>query len=338
MQNIVLPRRAEQSGAAFSSVGSPAPDDVSNVFALLHDGIERRIAGALITIVEVEGGSARGLGAQMAVLADGRYCGYVSGGCIEPAIASEAMRCIEGKRDAVLRFGVGSPFLDIRLPCGGSIEVHIHVNLDKLMIAQAIEHRARRDAFAIEFVPTSGHSALRFPIDKEQRSGWHNDTFRRCYAPQTRLLLIGRGLELEQTVRIAASAGLDVVAFCADDDSAAAATAVGAATTRLTTPRLVPALPIDAWTAVVFLFHDHDWEAALLPAALKAEPYFIGAMGSRRTHQFRRERLLAAGVPQRDVDKVKGPIGLFGPTRDAASLALSILAELTERRLQLEAA
>ncbi|MDM9627572.1 XdhC family protein [Rhizobium sp. S152] len=82
---------------------------------------------ALATLVEVQGGSARALGAQMAITDQGLYCGFVSGGCTEAAVAAEAVAAIEKRMDRFLRLGVGSPFFDIRLPCGGSINIAIHV-------------------------------------------------------------------------------------------------------------------------------------------------------------------------------------------------------------------
>jgi len=81
---------------------------------------------------------------------------------------------------------------------------------------------------------------------------------------------------------------------------------------------------------VVVLFHDHDWEAAILGEALASPCRYIGAMGSVRTHQQRCARLLAAGHSLAEIDRIRGPIGLFGPTRDASTLAISVLAELAQ--------
>jgi xanthine dehydrogenase accessory factor len=334
MQEVVVPQRFAAPQTRATPGGSP--DDSSAIFDLLQHGIERALGTALITVVEVEGGSARGPGAQMAVLSDGRYCGYISGGCLEAVIAAEALKCMAQQRDTVLRFGVGSPFVDVRLPCGGSIELHVHVGSDAELIAEARMHLARREAFAIELTPARAGIELAYPIGRDRRTGWHEETFRRCYPPTTRLVLIGRGLELEQTARIAAAAGTEVLAFCADDASLQTALSCGAGAARLSTPDEVPQLPIDAWTAVILLFHDHDWELAFIRDALQARPFYIGAMGSLRAHETRCRRLLAEGVAEADIARVKGPVGLFGPTRDATSLAISILADVTERRLQLD--
>src|SRR6185437_12091032 len=123
------------------------------------------------------------------VLADGRYCGYLSGGCIEAAVAAEAIKCMESGADKVLRFGIGSPFIDIRLPCGGSIEVHVHVSPDPEIVSAALELLRRRTGFGIEFLPSAGTARLIWSTAPERRTGWHDEAFMRCYAPVTRLLL-----------------------------------------------------------------------------------------------------------------------------------------------------
>ena len=97
---------------------------------------------------------------------------------------------------------------------------------------------------------------------------------------------------------------------------------------RLTHLGQPPALLGDDWTAFVFVFHDRDWEDALLPSVLTQPAFLIGAVGSRRTHAQRLERLAAAGVIADQTARIKGPFGLIPATRDPASLALSILAEV----------
>jgi xanthine dehydrogenase accessory factor len=331
MQDIVVPRRIALAAAG------PAHGESVGLFDLLQSGIDEGVPQALVTLIEVEGGASRAIGTQMAVLADGRYAGYVSGGCVEAAVAAEAMKAIETGEDTVLRFGVGSPFFDIKLPCGGSIELHVHVRPDPLLITEIAMRLRRRAAFGLELAPATGEARLVNEVEPGRRTGWRDDVFLRCYAPVTRLLLIGRGTEIEQASRIALAAGLDVVAFCADEQSLSTARSLGASGVLLTSPRDVPELPADPWTATVFLFHDHDWEPVLLGAALGTASFLVGAMGSNRAHNQRRDRLLAAGIVESEIARIRGPIGLFGPARDASSLAISILAEVTERRLAFDA-
>ena len=91
-----------------------------------------------------------------------------------------------------------------------------------------------------------------------------------------------------------------------------------------------PEVTDDKWTALVLMFHDHDWEYALLEQALKGNAFYIGAMGSIRTHQDRCEMLKDKGVSPEDIARIHGPIGIIPTMRDANLLALSTLAEIVK--------
>jgi xanthine dehydrogenase accessory factor len=89
---------------------------------------------------------------------------------------------------------------------------------------------------------------------------------------------------------------------------------------------------VDPFSAVLLLHHDLEQELPVLEAALRTSCFYLGALGSRRTHQLRLNRLLRLGHDQPELERIKAPIGLFGPARDSASLALSILADVAASR------
>lgn len=307
-------------------------DDPAGAFALLADGARRGLTGALITIVGIEGGAPRALGSHMAVLEDGTYCGYVSGGCVEAAVAGEALEALRVGKDAVLRFGLGSPFIDIRLPCGGGIDLHVHVNPAPSLIDKTLKALAQRQAFAIELSPSTGTAKLLSDGDINAESGWDNSVFQRRYKPKTRLVLIGRGLEFETMLNVGQATGFELAAFSPDAHGVQLAQSLDIPIKKLVGLNDAPSLPIDQWTAIVFLFHDHDWETQLLLEALESPAFFIGALGSRNTHATRCERLRDRGITEAALTRINGPIGLFGPTRNASSLAVSALAQIIEER------
>lgn len=78
---------------------------------------------ALVTLVSIEGSSPRPLGAQMAVSETGDWVGYLSGGCIERTVVTEALDALALGRNRRVRYGKGSPYIDINLPCGSAIEL-----------------------------------------------------------------------------------------------------------------------------------------------------------------------------------------------------------------------
>jgi xanthine dehydrogenase accessory factor len=279
---------------------------------------------ALVTLTQITGRSSRPLGAQMIVFDDGRYCGFVAGGCVEGAIAAEAVESLAEGRGRTLRLGEGSPFFDIALPCGGGITIDIRTVESHALLEAASSALTARQPFALMLDPHGGASFTTGNHD----TGWQEGRFCRAYQPGTRLVVIGRGLEAEALVRVAVQSGLDV--SCATPDQLTLET-VRDSTARvqhLATPEMFDPEWVDAHCAVAMLFHDLDWELPLLRRVLIRPAFYIGALGSQTTHGRRVAALEAAKIDAEDIARIRGPIGAFGPTKNADSLAISILADV----------
>jgi xanthine dehydrogenase accessory factor len=262
---------------------------------------------ALCTLVEIRGGSSRALGAHMAVSDDGLYCGYVSGGCTEAAVAAEALAAIAKGCDRYVMLGEGSPFFDIVLPCGGGITIAVHILRDLQPIAATIDRLKKRMPAALRYEPQT-QSLVSGQEDKP--TGWDGAAFITHYRPGVRVLLSGRTLEVEVAARVAEAAGYDVVCH----DPAAGET--------------LNAGIVDNNTAIALLHHDIEVEIPVLDVALKTHPFYLGALGSARTHEKRVQRLREMGYTEEAIAQIRAPIGLFGRARDAQSLALSVLADI----------
>lgn len=291
--------------------------DHRSILGLLLTGASEGVGGVLVTLTGIEGASSRGIGTQMAVLEDGRHAGSFSGGCIEAAVIAEARAALRTGHGRTVRYGSGSPYLDIRLPCGGGIDLVFTPRPDPAALAVVLARLERREAATLCIGETGVN------LDDGSPCG----LFLRTYAPPLRLVALGHGEDLTALIRLAHAFGLTVEAFAPDTDHAASAEP---GITPLISRTALPALSGDAWTAFVFLFHDHDWEEHLLPHALAQEGFYHGAVGSARTHRARLEGLRAAGVPQHSLDNLRGGIGLIPATRDPATLALSVLGELVQ--------
>lgn len=268
-------------------------------------------AVALATLVEIRGGAAKPLGSQMAVAADGRFCGYVSGGCVEAAVASEALVAMARGMDRMVMFGDGSPFFDIVLPCGGGITIAIHLLRDADPVRNVLDRLERREQGGLRYRPACRSLENAEPT---RRSQWSDGDFTTVFRPRTRVVISGQTLEAEAVARLAEASGYDVHRWRPDD-----------------VPRGKDI--IDSFTAVVLLHHDLELEAVVLEEALASPAFYIGSLGSTRTHRRRTAGLTRAGHSQQEIDRIKAPIGLFGPTRDATSLALSVLADVAAARL-----
>lgn len=291
--------------------------DHRTVLGLLVAGAAQGIPGVLVSLTGITGASSRGVGTQMAVLADGRHAGSFSGGCIEAAVIAEAQAVLTAGCGRTVRFGSGSPYLDIRLPCGGGIDLVFTLHPDAAVLAQVLRELDARRPAALR---VTENAVL---PDEGARSGG----FLRTYAPPLRLVALGHGEDLTALVRLAEAFGVVIEAFAPDTDRHAMESG-GIA--QLTSRTAFPGIAGDDWTAFVFLFHDHDWEEHLLPQALAQRGFYHGAVGSARTHRARVEGLRAAGVPEALLNALRGGIGLIPATRDPATLALSILSELVQ--------
>jgi xanthine dehydrogenase accessory factor len=331
-----MPLTAATSPADLSPAAFAGWSREAQPYAFLARARALGIDGALVPISGIDGGAPKALGTHMAVLADGRHIGHVSGGCVEPAIAAEVAAILaSGGSDQVIRFGKGSCFIDIRFPCGGGVDLLVHLRPAAALLDDALARFARREPFAVSFDPANARATIGAAT---RPTDWQDGVLHRRYLPRTRLLVAGRGPDVEVLARVAAASEHDLAIATPDEPTAHALADLGATIELLKSPAQPWDLPIDPWTATVLLFHEHEWEHAILARAAAAPGFYIGALGSRRTHAARRERLAAMGVPAAELDRIRGPIGLVDRAREPGMLALSILAEISAVRAALDRA
>lgn len=283
---------------------------------------------ALITIVALDGPFSRPLGAQLAVSGDKRFVGSISGGCLEQALTEEAQIAIREGTNRTLRYGTGSPYLDVRLPCGGGIDLYVDVNVDRALLQQAIALGRARHSFSLLFDPASTRSSLRIGEHQERPKPGE---FARRFDPKLRIVLAGRGWEIVAMSQLAQTADVELVVASQESATLEFCRPFADQLIQLTVPKAAPDLPLDAHTAVACLFHEHEWEAPLLLKAVRSPAFYVGALGSKQTQRRRVEVLEALGATNDEIARIKGPIGLF-PSQDPRSLAMSALAEIIQVR------
>lgn len=311
MSRIAVDRRSVAACSPEPTVNcaASATDDPISVLRFATAAMADGLGVVLATLVEIRGGAARRLGAQMAVRSDGVWRGFISGGCLEAAVAAEALACLDDGRGRVVRFGAGSPFFDIVLPCGGGVSIALHPLRGAGTLVEVLRRLDARIPAALSGDVASG--SLSAP-EGAVRPGASEQGFTRVYRPRLRLALHGRGVEAEAVGRLAAVCGHELVVTSGAQEFGAGL--------------------IDADTAVVLMDHDPERELPALLSALRSPAFYIGALGSRRTHAARVGRLRGFGVSEPDIARIRGPVGIFGPARDATSLALSVLAQIAEIR------
>lgn len=302
--------------------------DARAILRFLTDCARRGERVVLVTLTGVTGSAARAPGEQMAVAGDGASIGSFSGGCVEAAVVAEAQEVLAEGHARQVRFGAGSPYIDIRLPCGGGIDLLFTPDPDPRQVDAALRRLEERRPVCLLLSLTGGIAVSDEP--GEQMTGWHETAFQVRHDPPLRMVIMGHGAEPGALTDVALAWGAEVVLLSPQEALVEDAQARGVSAHRLHMLGRSEALVTDPWTAVIALFHDHDWETALLEQALGGDPFFIGAMGSRKTHSERLRRLAEAGCAATDLVRVIGPVGLIPATRDPRTLAVSILAQVLE--------
>ncbi len=294
---------------------------------------------ALATVVETWGSAPRRVGAQLVISGDGRIEGSVSGGCVEGAVIVEALEAIEEGEARLLEFGVSDEdAFAVGLACGGTIRVLVEPVgkvLPEPMLAELVAARARREPLAYEVNVETGQRSLRRNAYAERlrmdRSGFEEDgqTFVAVHNPPLRLIVVGAVHIAQALVPMARIAGYDPAII--DPREAFASDARFPGETILTDwpDEAVSKLGLDARTALVLLTHDPKLDDPALQAALSANVFYIGALGSKRTHAKRVDRMKQAGFTDAQISRIHGPVGLDIGAAGPSEIAVAILAQMT---------
>ncbi|MFB9149490.1 XdhC family protein [Roseovarius ramblicola] len=309
-------------------------DDIPETALAWHRAGKR---AALATVVETWGSAPRRVGSQLAVSGEGEIAGSVSGGCVEGAVVAEALDAIEEGRPVMLEYGVsdGDAFA-VGLACGGTIRVLVEPVgsvMPEDLLADLVLAREARVPVAYVTGPTGrrlerdGHEG-RFRMD---RSGFEEDgeTFVAIHNPPLRLIVVGAVHIAQALVPMARIAGYDPILIDPRESFASEARFPGETVLQDWPDEGLRALGLDLRTGLVLLTHDPKLDDAALTEALRSQVFYIGALGSTRTHARRVERLTGAGFSEAEIGRIHGPIGLDIGAAGPSEIAVSILAEMT---------
>ena len=283
----------------------------------------REQKGVLAIITGTHGPSYRPLGAMMAVIPGGRRVGMLSSGCIDGDVEFHAKEALRDGRPRSLRYGQGSPFVDIRLPCGGGLDVLILPDPDPAMIAKVLADLSARRVGGFSVDAATGAMA-----ETDRPTGMQDGRFHVRLMPEIRLLAFGKGPEVVTLAAMAQAAHFPLHLLSHDEETLDLARAAGCPLRHITSAAIPEDLRPDAHTAVALLFHDHDWEPPILRDALVSPAFYVGALGSRGANAIRLAALRKLGVGEEAIARLRAPIGLIPSTRDPRTLAVSILAEM----------
>ncbi|MCP3972596.1 MAG: XdhC family protein [Rhodobacteraceae bacterium] len=299
---------------------------------------------ALATVVQTWGSAPRPVGSQLAISGDGQLAGSVSGGCVEGAVVAEAMDALQDGKARVLEFGItDDEAFVVGLACGGTIRVMVEpvgAQLPEPLLAELCAARAARRAVAYAVdteawsrrLADTGDADLsdaitdRFRMDK---SGFEGATFLAINNPPLRMAVVGAVHIAQPLMVMARLAGYDAVLIDPREAFGSEARFPGEAISHDWPDEALAQMGLDGRTAVVTLTHDPKLDDPAIMAALRADVFYLGCLGSTRTHGKRVARLQEAGFAEADIARIHAPVGLDIGSRSPAEIAISVMAQIT---------
>lgn len=318
-----------------------APDQIPEIALDWHRAGQ---GAAIATVVQTWGSAPRQAGSQLAISGQGAIMGSVSGGCVEGAVVAEALEALSDGRPRLLTYGVSddSAFA-VGLACGGTIQVLVEPvgdgpqALDPKLLAEIVQARAQRRAMGV--LTDLGHFTrqlvtpdlpdlhMAFRADK---SGLQADgQLLTLHNPPLRLVVVGAVHIAQALLPMARLAGYDPILVDPREAFASPERFPGERLVHDWPDAALDAIGLDPRVAVVTLTHDSKLDDPAIIAALRSDVFYLGCLGSTRTHAKRLERLRALGFDEGTLARIHAPVGLNIGAKTPAEIALSTLAQIT---------
>ncbi len=299
-------------------------DELDRLLAAARGWLAAGHGAAIATVIETWGSAPRRVGSHLVIRDDGLFEGSVSGGCVEGDVIANALEVITDGGFRRLDYGVAdAKAWEVGLACGGRISILVQAlhpdNFPPALLDDLAA--ARRDGHAVTLSTDleTGHTV----------AGEVEDAFVNRYPPPLRLAIVGAVHIAQTLIPMARLLGYEVKVV--DPRGLFGAAARFADTDidgRWPDEALADWKP-NAASAVVTLTHDPKLDDPALLSALASPAFYIGALGSRRTHAARLDRLREAGIPDDQLARIHGPAGLDLGAATPAEIALAVAAQMT---------
>jgi len=298
------------------------------------DWLDRGHRVTLGTVVRTWGSAPRPPGSLMVIRDDGQVAGSLSGGCIEDDLIARvargelAMRLPQvttygASADEAQRFG---------LPCGGTVQVVLEPLSPQSRLCELLAALEAHRRVARRLDMTTGLVQLDDALEGDTLR-FDGAVLATVHGPRLRLLIIGGGQLSRYLAAMAVMLDYRVTVCEPREEYHEGWQAMQGVTLSRSMPDdLVLSMNLDANSAVVALTHDPKLDDLALMEALRTPAFYIGALGSRRNNDARRERLLQFEVSREDARRLRGPVGLRLGGLTPPEIAISIVAEMTALR------
>lgn len=291
----------------------------------------------LCTIIATKGSSPRPIGSLLVINSLGVSCGSVSGGCIEDDIAKQIVnQQLTASNPSILIYGVDASENErLGLPCGGELTLLVqpieatHYNqqqFEEILSALSQRQSISRISSAVD----NSSSLLSAPIFHPlNRSG---DKVTHCFGPRFQMLLIGAGQLSKVLAELALAMDYQVIVCDPRPELIEQWDLVDVEAIFDTPDQLIFKHGGDAQSVIISLTHVNAIDDLAIASALKTDAFYIGALGSMRTSESRKQRLLAQGLNVAELSQLHAPVGLSIGSKTPIEIAVSIMAELTSLR------
>ena len=284
---------------------------------------------AIATVVQTWGSAPRPVGSWLAIRDDGQVAGSVSGGCVEDDLIRRVQtEILTRSTPEMVVYGVSQQeAARFGLPCGGTLRLLVEPKPELAVLEQLLAAISSHQVTCRTVNIALGKSTL--------NQGSRHDEFicnelemRTTYGPRWRLVIIGAGQLSLYTADFALASDFEVIVIDPREEYAEGLNRNDLIFIKGMPDDVLLEIGVDPHTAVVALTHDPKLDDMALMEALRSPAFYVGALGSRKNTQKRKERLLEFDLSQEQVDRLHGPVGLYIGALTPPEIAVSILAEI----------
>jgi xanthine dehydrogenase accessory factor len=318
---------------------------------------------AIARVMTTWGSSPRPSGSMLLVAEDGTMAGSVSGGCVEGAVVKAARQVINDGQAQRLSFGVADEVAwSFGLTCGGSLSVWVErapVGPDALLVWTNLINTIRQNQFCLWctrleedsvsslWLGDTNEENEHLPMDVRMKArqllharrpgaevSEDGNWMLQVFPQRSQLLIIGASHLTADLVQLASAFDFETIVI---DPRGAFAdhTTFAQAPDRIFTAypsEVLNQFSLDESCFAVVLSHDPKIDDNALQILLRKKPAYIGALGSKATHEKRKGRLASAGFTDAEISRIESPIGVNIGAVGAREIALSIMGSLVRAR------
>jgi len=284
---------------------------------------------AIATVVQTWGSAPRPVGSWLAIRDDAQVAGSVSGGCVEDDLIRRVQKEILTRNTPeMVVYGVSQQeAARFGLPCGGTLRLLVEPKPELTLLEKLLAAISTHQIICRTVNLSTGKSILD-PGSRHDEFLCTEQEMRTTYGPRWRLVIIGAGQLSLYAADFAIASDFEVIVIDPREEYAECLNRNDLIFIKGMPDDVLLEIDVDPHTAVVALTHDPKLDDMALMEALKSPAFYVGALGSRKNTQKRKERLLEFDLNQAQVDRLHGPVGLYIGALTPPEIAVSILAEI----------